>query len=83
MDKERYFVHFKGGLYKLIGYACHSETLEEMVIYQALYGEHKVWVRPKSLFFDKVMRDGIEISRFKEITKNEMSCLLVQKKEHI
>ena len=69
MDKERYFMHFKGGLYKLIGYAYHSETQEEMVIYQALYGMHKIWVRPKTLFFDKVIRDGIEINRFTEIAE--------------
>ena len=83
MDKERYFAHFKGGLYRLIDYACHSETLEEMIIYQALYGEHKVWVRPKALFFDKVVRNGIEMPRFKEVTEKEMSCLLAQGKEHI
>lgn len=53
MDKERYFMHFKGGLYKLIGYAYHSETQEEMVIYQALYGMHKIWVRPKLCFLTK------------------------------
>lgn len=42
MDKERYFVHFKGGLYKMLGVAQHSETLEEIVIYQALHGNHKM-----------------------------------------
>ena len=51
MNEERYFVHFKGGLYKMLGIAYHSETLEEMIIYQALYGEQKIWVRPKKLFF--------------------------------
>lgn len=75
MDKEQYFMHFKGGLYKLIGYACHSETQEEMVIYQALYGKHKIWVRPKTLFFDKVIRDGIEVNRFTEVAESEISCL--------
>ena len=45
MDRERYFRHFKGGLYKLVGTVYHSETLEEMVAYQALYGEMKTWVR--------------------------------------
>ncbi len=83
MDKERYFMHFKGGLYKLIGYAYHSETQEEMVIYQALYGMHKIWVRPKTLFFDKVIRDGIEMNRFTEIAEKEMLCLLALKKENI
>ncbi len=83
MDKERYFIHFKGGLYKLIGYAYHSETLEEMVVYQALYGMHKIWVRPKTSFFDKVVRDGIEMERFTEITKKEIPCLLAEKKEDI
>ena len=83
MDKERYFIHFRGGLYKLIGYAYHSETLEEMVIYQALCGIHKIWVRPKTLFFDKVVRNGVEMNRFTEVTEKELSCLLAQKKEHI
>ena len=83
MDKERYFMHFKGGLYKLIGYAYHSETQEELVIYQALYGMHKIWVRPKTLFFDKVIRDGIEINRFTEIAEKEIPCLLALKKENI
>lgn len=76
MDKERYFLHFKGGLYKLIGTAYHSETLEELVVYQALYGEKKTWVRPKELFFSSVCQDGKTIERFKEITYKEMLCLL-------
>jgi hypothetical protein len=44
--EERYFIHFKGGLYKMLGIACHSESLEQVVIYQALYGTNKIWVRP-------------------------------------
>ena len=39
--------HYKGNLYEYIGECLHSETLEEMVIYKALYGEGKTWVRPK------------------------------------
>lgn len=83
MNEERYFVHFKGGLYKMLGIAYHSETLEEMIIYQALYGEQKIWVRPKKLFFEKISFNGIQINRFKEVTKIEMLCLLAEKKNSI
>lgn len=83
MEKARYFVHFKGGLYKLIGFAHHSETLEDLVVYQALYGTHEIWVRPKDLFFSKIVSQGIEIERFKEITEEEMVCLLQKQKENI
>lgn len=72
MEKERYFIHFKGGLYKMLGVAQHSETLEEMVVYQALYGKHEIWVRPKTMFFDKVVRNGIKMDCFKEITEKEI-----------
>ena len=83
MEKTQYFVHFKGGLYKLIGFARHSETLEDFVVYQALYGAHEIWVRPRNLFFSKVISQGIEIERFKEITEEEMVCLLQKQKENI
>lgn len=64
--KERFFVHFKGNRYKFISMAKHSETLENMVVYQALYGEYGIWVRPASMFFGKTVVDGIEVDRFKE-----------------
>ena len=69
----KYYKHFKGGLYKFIGFAKDSETLEDMVIYQALYGEKGLWVRPKKMFFEKVIKDGIEIDRFKEIDESEVT----------
>ena len=43
--------HYKGNRYKVIGFAKHSETLEDMVIYKALYGERGTWVRPLSMLF--------------------------------
>lgn len=43
--------HFKGGIYRYIGIAQHSETLEMMVIYQSLRNPHQIWVRPKEMFF--------------------------------
>ena len=64
----RTFRHFKGNLYRLEGFAKDSETLEEMVVYRALYGERGLWVRPAKMFFETVERDGIFIKRF-ELTK--------------
>lgn len=64
----RTFRHYKGNMYEYLGECLHSETLEEMVIYKALYGEHKVWVRPKAMFFeDVVLPDGTVVKRFEEI----------------
>lgn len=51
--------------------AFDSETQEEMVVYQALYGERKMWVRPKKMFFETIVRDNKEVRRFTEITKEE------------
>ena len=57
--------HYKGNLYEYIGECLHSETLEEMVIYKALYGEGKTWVRPKDMFFEDVtLTDGTVVKRF-------------------
>ena len=65
----RYFQHFKGGRYSLIGFGKNSETLEDVVIYQALYGDNQIWVRPYEIFFSKVKdENGNEVERFKEIT---------------
>ena len=64
---ERLFQHFKGGKYKFIHTAFNSETLERMVVYQALYGEEAYWVRPEKMFFGKVTRDGKTFNRFTEI----------------
>lgn len=64
---EKYYRHFKGGLYKFIGLAKDSETLEEMVVYQALYGDMQMWTRPAEIFFGKVERDGKEMERFQEV----------------
>ncbi len=76
MDKERYFQHFKGGVYKLLAIARDSETLENVAVYQALYGDQQIWVRPEKMFRDSVNINGREIPRFKELTKNDALCLL-------
>ena len=60
----REFRHFKGNLYRLEGFAKDSETLEQMVVYRALYGEGGLWVRPAKMFFETIERDGKTMKRF-------------------
>ncbi|MBE6251836.1 MAG: DUF1653 domain-containing protein [Bacteroidales bacterium] len=47
---EKFYRHFKGNVYRVLHIAKHSETLEEMVVYQAMYGDRDIWVRPKVMF---------------------------------
>jgi hypothetical protein len=56
--------HFKGGEYNVQGIATHSETGEQLVVYTPLYGEGGLWVRPLSMFLEKVDRDGELQPRF-------------------
>ena len=56
--------HFKGKYYEVLGVARHSETMEEYVVYRALYGERVLWVRPLSMFTQMVKRDGKLQPRF-------------------
>ena len=56
--------HFKGNEYEVIAVAKHSETLEPMVVYRALYGDGGVWVRPLSMWNETVERDGKVYARF-------------------
>ncbi len=58
------FRHFKGNRYRLEGLAKDSETLEEMVVYRALYGDGGLWVRPAKMFFETIERDGKTMKRF-------------------
>ena len=69
--EDKYYRHFKGGKYRLIGCALDSETCQEMVIYRALYGERQTWVRPKEMFFESITRDGCTFPRFTEISEEE------------
>lgn len=61
------YEHYKGGRYKVIGIAKHSETLEELAVYQALYGEGGLWVRPLKMFLEEVEVNGKKIPRFRYI----------------
>ncbi len=63
------YKHYKGKLYEVIGIAKHSETLEELVVYKATYqpeGEN-LWVRPKAMFEEKIVDDGVEMKRFEKV----------------
>ena len=62
--------HFKGNEYEVIGMAKHSETMEELVVYRALYGEHGLWVRPASMWNETVERDGQTFRRFTSIDED-------------
>ena len=59
--------HYKGGQYEVIGTARHSETLEPMTIYRALYGAHGLWVRPAAMFAETVEIDGVVRQRFEKV----------------
>ena len=61
--------HFKGNEYEVIGIAKHSETLEEMVVYCALYDEGGLWVRPANMWNEVIERDGKKFKRFTYIDK--------------
>lgn len=52
------YKHYKGDLYIVLDVAQHSETLEKMIIYRALYGDNKLWVRPYNMFFDEVNKNN-------------------------
>ena len=63
--------HFKGGLYRVEGIVRHSETLEEMVVYRALYGEGGLWVRPAAMWNETVTHEGVLQPRFAPVKEGE------------
>jgi hypothetical protein len=56
--------HYKGGLYEVIDTVRHSESLEPMTLYRALYGEQGLWVRPAAMFMEEVVIEGVRQPRF-------------------
>jgi len=58
------YKHYKGNLYEVIGIAHHSETLEDMVVYRALYNDFDLWVRPLAMFLENVEINGVTMPRF-------------------
>ncbi len=67
MLKKGIYKHYKGNYYQLIDVATHSETLEKMVVYRALYGEKELWVRPLSMWDEEVEINGEKHKRFEYV----------------
>jgi hypothetical protein len=59
--------HYKGGQYRVLGTVRHSESLAPMTLYQALYGQQGLWVRPAAMFGETVVVDGVKQARFQRI----------------
>jgi hypothetical protein len=59
-----FYRHYKGLMYQVLGTARHSETLEPMTLYRALYGDHGLWVRPAGMFSEEVVINGVRQPRF-------------------
>lgn len=62
--KPGLYRHYKNKNYQVLGVATHSETLEKLVVYRALYGEKGLWVRPLKMFLEKVEVEGKMVPRF-------------------
>jgi len=71
MIKKGIYRHYKGNLYEVTGIANHSETLEKMVIYKALYGKGETWVRPLCMWNDDITIGEKTVKRFTLIDENE------------
>ena len=67
MIKLGIYQYYKGNLYQVIGLSRHVETLEEMVVYQELYGSYGLWLRPINSFFEELIVDNVPTPRFKFI----------------
>lgn len=68
LPKPGKYQHYKGGLYEVLAIAKHTETLEDLVVYQALYGDRGIWVRPLKMFMETVLLEGQECPRFSRVS---------------
>jgi hypothetical protein len=63
------YKHYKGNYYRVICIAKHSETLEDLVVYEKLYEDFTFWVRPKVMFLENIVVEGKEVERFQKISQ--------------
>lgn len=70
MLKTGIYRHYKGNKYEVLGIAKHSETLQDLVVYRALYGDFGLWVRPLEMFVEKVLVDNKMVERFHYLGNN-------------
>lgn len=68
--KKGTYRHYKGNFYELIDIARHSESLEDVVIYRALYGDFGLWVRPLRMFIEEIENNGVIQKRFELINED-------------
>ena len=63
--------HYKGNLYEVVDTVRHSETLEPLTLYRALYGEQGLWVRPATMFMEDVVIEGVKQARFAKVSAQD------------
>jgi len=68
--------HYKNLMYEVLGTVRHSETLEPMTLYRALYGERGLWVRPAAMFSEEVVIDGVRQPRFVWVSEQDQQQAL-------
>ena len=74
--KSGIYQHYKGKHYEVIEVVKHSETLERMVVYRALYGSFKLWVRPLVIFLEEAEHNDMKVPRFKFISNQPIDSFL-------
>ncbi len=67
MEAGKKYKHYKGTIYQVLALAKHTETLEDLVVYQDTEHLEKIWVRPKAMFEEEIEKDGQIIKRFQPI----------------
>lgn len=73
---EKYYRHFRNGkIYRFVTFATLEATGEEAVVYQAMYGDHRFWIRTKTNFFEEVEHQGATVSRFIPVPEAEALSL--------